>query len=228
MMNALDRTQMLKFKGEYCSVPGICGDGATGATGPAGLPGDATNTGATGPAGGVTSIVAGSNITVSSAVGDVTISSTTLYSPAYIEIVFTLGNGAQLTASSPVSGIGASTLPASYNVSYSSPNIIITNLDASGSNAWKLGFVAVVSQYAMTGVYNPTTIAEWNTHQAWQSCFLTNTAFAVGTIQQNAISIPFDTFSKLYLSTAGTLIGAVGDGNPYVLGRLYFLTPFFS
>lgn len=231
MMNALDRTQMLKFKSEYCSIPGICGDGATGATGATGYPGDATNTGSTGPtgpAGAVTSITAGQNISISSSVGDVTISSTALYSPAYIEIQFTVPNGVALSATTPVSDIGVNTLPASYVVTYSYPTLTISHPDATGVNAWKLGFSAVVSQYAMFGAAAPSTIAAWNTNQAWQSCFLSNTAFAVGTVTQNEITIPLGTFSKLYLTSSGSLNGATGDGNTYVLGRLYFLSPFFS
>jgi hypothetical protein len=231
MMNALDRTQMLKFKGEYCSVPGIYGDGATGATGATGPAGNTANTGATGPtgpAGGVTSITAGQNIIVTNPTGNVTISSTAVSSPTYIEIRFTVANGVALSPTTEVSDIGVNTLPASYVVSYSYPTLTITHPDATGVNAWKLGFSAVVSQYAMFGTSSPSTIAAWNTNQAWQSCFLSNTAFAVGTVTQNAISIPLGTFSKLYLTSSGAINGRTGDGNTYVLGRLYFISPFFS
>ena len=139
-----------------------------------------------------------------------------------------MGDGARLTADTPPSGIGKHTLPASYNVVYTYPNLIITHPAAVGEDAWKLGFSAVVSQYAMYGHANPDTIMDWNTHQSWQSCFLSNSIVGVGTVLPNAISIPLGSFSNLYLTPSGSLDGVTGDGSPYVLGRIYFLSPFFS
>lgn len=214
MMNALDRTQMLKFLSEQCTNnPGVFGRDALMRPEP------------------IRSTVSNTYIEpveyTSPVTSTIPVVQSTGSHPSYVEIVFTVENGASLTADTPPSGIGEHTLPASYNVVYTYPNLIITHPDAVGENAWKLGFSAVVSQYAMYGVSNPDTITDWNTRQSWQSCLLSNSIVGVGTVLPNAISIPLGSFSKLYLTPSGCLNGAIGDGSPYVLGRLYFLSPYF-
>jgi hypothetical protein len=221
----------------YTGVTGVTGaTGATGLIGPTGVTGftgrtGATGwTGATGPAGGVTKIIAGTNVTISptNGLGNVTINASgsggggpSIY---YINLIYTPANSGSLAG--PYPGAFSTNLPAKFTLALTNTTgptvanaLTLTNtvVNTEGASSYYKLFpiFCLINSAVGGGSMSATT---WESAPQY-SCF------SIGTNKMNNSGTNMLTISTQY-STGGIASGAVlssatgGDGLSHIFVRI--------